>query len=191
EPLLLEALTAFQDIGLRKGVAWANQNLALISFMRGESDIAEERLEKAVSMFDDIGDWGGLSWARALLAWVYFSRGMLREAQSLATQQIDEARDQGDRWVLGMMTVLLAATQHWQGHLHESVESLEQARQLFVDINDTWGQLRCMVPLAHGLQAIGQRESAELVLHDVEVLVADYPTTSPERAMPAILGTEL
>jgi class 3 adenylate cyclase/tetratricopeptide (TPR) repeat protein len=191
EPLLLEALDAFQDIGSRKGVAWANQNLAWISFMRGESDVAEERLEKAVSMFDDIGDWGGLGWARGLLAWVYFSRGMLRDAQELATQQIDEAREQGDRWALGMMTVLLASTQHWQGHLHESVEALEQARQLFVDINDHWGQLRAMVPLARGLQAIGQRDTADLVLKDAEVLVGEYPAESPERALPLILATEL
>jgi class 3 adenylate cyclase/tetratricopeptide (TPR) repeat protein len=191
EPLLLDALNAFQDIGSRKGVAWANQNLAWISFMRGEADIAEERLEKAVSMFEDIGDWGGLGWARGLLAWVYFSRGMLREAEQLASQQITEARDQGDRWALGMMTVLLASTQHWQGHISESVESLEHARQLFVDINDHWGQLRAMVPLARGLQAIGQREEAQLLLHDAEALVADYPTHSAERALPSFLGTEL
>ncbi|MEN3272254.1 MAG: hypothetical protein V7636_1015, partial [Actinomycetota bacterium] len=87
--------------------------------------------------------------------------------------------------------VLLAATQHWQGHLHASVESLEEARQLFVDINDEWGQLRAIVPLARGLQAIGQRESAELLVHDAEVIVAEYPSTSPEKVMPAILGTEL
>ena len=191
EPLLFEALTAFQDIGSRKGVAWANQNLAWISFMRGESDEAEERLKKAESMFDDIGDWGGLGWARGLLAWVYFSRGMLREAEQLATKQIAEARDQGDRWALGMMTVLLASAQHWQGNIAESVESLESARQIFVDIADHWGQLRAILPLARGLQAIGQRSEAELLLHDAEAIVEHYPVGSNERLMPAFLGIEL
>ena len=191
EPLLFEALTAFQDIGSRKGVAWANQNLAWIAFMRGESHVAEERLEKAVSMFDDIGDWGGLGWARGLLAWVYFTRGMLREAEQLASKQIAEARDQGDRWALGMMTVLLASAQHWQGHINESVESLERARQVFVDIGDHWGQLRAVVPLARGLQAIGQREEAEVLLTEAEAIVEHYPEGSNERLMPAYLGTEL
>ena len=191
EPLLFEALNAFQDIGSRKGVAWANQNLAWIAFMRGESDEAEERLQKAVSMFDDIGDWGGLGWARGLLAWVYFSRGRLREAEELATKQIAEARDQGDRWALGMMTVLLASAQHWQGNINESVSSLETARQIFMDMSDSWGQLRAIVPLARGLQAIGQRESADLLLHDAEVIVEHYPAGSNERLMPAFLGTEL
>ncbi|MEA3020342.1 MAG: hypothetical protein QOI47_1866, partial [Actinomycetota bacterium] len=191
EPLLLEALAAFQDIGSRKGVAWANQNLAWISFMRGEADVAEERLERAVSMFDDIGDFGGLQWARGLLSWVYYSRGMLREAEELASQQIIEAREQGDRWAIGMMTVLVASTQHWTGRITESVESLEQARQLFVDIGDHWGQLRAMVTLARGLQAIGQRDAAELVLHDAEALVEAYPAASEERLLPAYLGVEL
>lgn len=191
EPLLFDALAAFQDIGSRKGVAWANQNLAWISFMRGESDVAEERLQKAVSMFDDIGDWGGLAWARGLLAWVYFTRGMLHEAEQLASKQIAEARDQGDRWALGMMTVLLASAQHWQGNLGESVESLEQARQIFVDIGDHWGQLRAIVPLARGLQAIGQREDADVLVCEAEAIVEHYPQGSNERLMPAYLGAEL
>jgi tetratricopeptide (TPR) repeat protein len=191
EPLVFEALTAFQDIGSRKGVAWANQNLAWIAFMRGEADVAEERLESAVSMFDDIGDWGGLGWARGLLAWVYFSRGMLRDAEELATKQITEAREQGDRWALGMMTVLLASAQHWQGKITESVERLEAARQVFVDISDPWGQLRAVMPLARGLQALGQRSEAELLLHDAETIVEAYPPGSNERRMPTFLGIEL
>jgi class 3 adenylate cyclase/tetratricopeptide (TPR) repeat protein len=191
EPLLFEALHAFQDIGSRRGVAWANQNLAWISFLRGESDVAEERLQKAVSMFDDIGDWGGLGWARGLLAWVYYTRGMLREAEQLASKQIAEARDQGDRWALGMMTVLLASAQHWQGHINASVESLESARQVFMDIGDHWGQLRAIVPLARGLQAIGQREEADVLLIEAEAIVEHYPAGSNERLMPAYLGTEL
>jgi tetratricopeptide (TPR) repeat protein len=172
-------------------VAWANQNLAWIAFMRGESDEAEERLQNAVSMFEDIGDWGGLGWARGLLAWVYFSRGMLREAEELASKQIAEARDQGDRWALGMMTMLLASSQHWQGNLTASVESLESARQIFVDINDNWGELRAIVPLARGLQAIGQRREADLLWRDAEAIVEHYPAGSKERLMPAYLGIEL
>jgi len=191
EPLLLEALHAFQDIGSRKGVAWANQNLAWVAFLRGESDVAEERLQKAVSMFEDIGDFGGLGWARGLLAWVYFLRGRLLQAEELASKQINEARDQGDRWALGMMTVLLASAQHWQGHIRASVEGLEQARQIFVDIGDHWGQLRCVVVLARGLQAIGQREDAESLLVAAEAIVEHYPPGSNERLMPAQLGTEL
>ena len=191
EPLLLDALTAFQEIGSRKGVAWANQNLAWISFMRGETDIAEERLTSAVSMFSDIGDHGGLGWARGLLAWVYFSRGLLREAEKMVAEQIGEARDQGDRWDLGMMTVLLASTQHWQGRIAESVESLEHARRLFVDLNDHWGQLRAMMPLARGLQALGQRAEVELLLSDAEALVENYPASSVERLLPSFLGAEL
>ncbi|HVM52719.1 MAG TPA: adenylate/guanylate cyclase domain-containing protein [Acidimicrobiales bacterium] len=191
EPLLLDALHAFQDIGSRKGVAWANQNLAWIAFLRGESDVAEERLERAESMFDDIGDWGGLGWARGLLAWVYFTRGMLREAEELASKQIAEAEESGDRWALGMMTVLLASAQHWQGNINASVEALEHARQIFMDIGDHWGQLRAIVPLARGLQAIGQREEAELLLVDAEAIVDHYPSGSNERLMPAFLGTEL
>lgn len=191
EPFLFEALTAFQDIGSRKDVAWANQNLAWTAFMRGESDEAEERLQKAVSLFDDIGDWGGLGWARGLLAWVYFSRGRLREAEELATKQIAEARDQSDRWAEGMMTVLLASAQHWQGNINDSVSSLESARQIFVDMSDHWGQLRAIVPLARGLQAIGQRHDADLLVNDAEAIVEHYPEGSNERLMPAYLGTEL
>jgi class 3 adenylate cyclase/predicted ATPase len=191
EPLLHDALTAFQDIGSRKGVAWANQNLAWIAFLRGESDVAEERLQRAVSMFDDIGDFGGLAWARGLLAWVYFTRGRLREAEQLASHQIREAREQGDRWAFAMMSVLLASAQHWQGHINESVDGLETARQVFIDIGDHWGQLRAVMPLARGLQAIGKREEADIVVAEAEAIVAHYADASSERVMPMILATEL
>jgi class 3 adenylate cyclase/tetratricopeptide (TPR) repeat protein len=191
EPPLLEAHAAFQEIGSRKGVAWANQNLAWISFMRGDNDQAEERLESAVAMFADIGDWGGLGWARGLLAWVYFSRGMLREAEQVAQEQLADNREQGDRWGAGMMQVLLASAQSWQGRIAESVESLEQARQLFVDLADRYGQLRALTPLMRGLQALGQRDEAEMLLNDAETLVEGVPAGSPELMLPAMLAVEL
>jgi tetratricopeptide (TPR) repeat protein len=122
---------------------------------------------------------------------VYFTRGMLREAEQLASRQITEARDQGDRWALGMMTVLLASAQHWQGHIRASVEALEDARQIFVDIGDHWGQLRAVMSLARGLQAIGQREDAESILVSAEAIVEHYPAGSNERLMPAYLAVEL
>ncbi|HYD10386.1 MAG TPA: tetratricopeptide repeat protein, partial [Acidimicrobiales bacterium] len=191
EPPLVEAHAAFQEIGSRKGVAWANQNLAWISFMRGDNDEAEERLESAVSMFHDIGDWGGLGWAKGLLAWVYFSRGMLREAEELAREQLADNREQGDRWGAAMMTVLLASAQSWQGRITESVEALEQARQSFVDIADRYGQLRTVMNLMRGLQALGQREEAELLLLDAEALVEGMPESSPELRLPELLAIEL
>jgi tetratricopeptide (TPR) repeat protein len=173
-------------------VAWANQNLAWISFYRGEQDAAEARLNDSISLFADIGDWGGLGWSLGLMAWVQFTRGHRGEAERLALQARDEAGGQGDRWAHGMMTVLLANIRLWQGRAAEAVERALEARRLFEELGDVWGQCRTLAPLSRALLLTGQPEEARRAVA-AAFAAAEHLTDVDALAYPGIMeaGVEL
>jgi len=148
-----EAFEMFRSIGHRRGEAWALQNLAWISFMNGHADEAQRRLDASAAAFGELGDWGGMSWALGLLAWVRFTQGRLDEAAVLAEQILQEATELGNRWAAGIMRVLLANVALWRGEPTETLEYAIAARTVFQELNDPWGELQSIGPLALGLNA--------------------------------------
>ena len=123
EAPITEALRASRVLGLRRDEAWALQNLAWIAFMRGEVEVAEERLNESMVAFADASDYGGISWALGLLGWVRLQQGRLDEAEALAVQIIDELKGHGDRWASAMMTLLLASVRLWRGFTAEAARA--------------------------------------------------------------------
>ena len=123
-----EALEMFRSIGHRRGEAWALQNLAWISFVRGHADEAETRLDASAAAFGELGDWGGMSWALGLLAWVRFTQGRLDEAAVLAERILREATELGNRWAAAIMRVLLANVSLWRGEPGTTLEYAERTR---------------------------------------------------------------
>jgi tetratricopeptide (TPR) repeat protein len=132
------------------------QNLAWISFQRGATRDAEERLHESADMFAELGDWGGLGWALGLLAYVRYMQGRLDEAAELAEQIAVEGGETGNRWAVGMMNVLLANVSLWRGHGEECLRRGRQALTLFRDINDPWGEVQAAAPTARALASLGR-----------------------------------
>ena len=118
-------------------------------------------------MFAEIGDWGGLSWALGLLAWVRFNQGQLAEAEQLASDVLREGSESADRWANGMMGVLLANVAMWTGRPTVAIERAREARLLFQEIGDRWGEVQSIAPAARALGCLGRVEEAEALHAEV------------------------
>ena len=167
EAAIQQALSTFRGIPERRGEAWALQNLAWIAFTRGRPDEAEERINQSAAVFAEIGDWGGLSWALGLLAWVRFNQGQLAEAEQLASDVLREGSESADRWANGMMGVLLANVAMWTGRPTVAIERSREARLLFQEIGDQWGEVQSIAPAARALGCLGRVEEAEALHAEV------------------------
>ena len=155
-----EALAVYRRIGDRRGEAWALQNLATIAFFRGDTVVAEERLNAAETMFEELGDWGGRSWTHALLAWTHFMDGKLDLAESLALEQLPESDAQGDRYVAGLLEMLLGNVALWRGQVTSAVERSRGAVSRFRTMGDPWAIGQAMGIELRALAAAGEVEEA-------------------------------
>lgn len=155
EQALLDARTAYEQLGDERGVAWAQQHLSWSAFVMGAIDLAEERVEKAMTTFADLGDPGGLTWTRGLLAWVRFHQGRDDEAADLAAEVEIEARDAGERWGEAMMVVLQGVMKMWTGRSQEAVDTLVRATQLFSGLEEQFGSFQARGNLARSRAMAG------------------------------------
>jgi class 3 adenylate cyclase/tetratricopeptide (TPR) repeat protein len=167
EAAMSEALSSYQDLGDRRGEAWALQNLAWSSFTRGRPEQAEERINQSAAAFAEIGDWGGLSWALGLLAWVRFNQGQLVEAEQLASDVLRDGSEATNRWAAGMMGVLLANVALWTGRPTAAIERAQEARRMFQEIGDRWGEVMSIAPVARALGCLGRIEDADAIHAEV------------------------
>ncbi len=181
EAAIQQALATFRGIPERRGEAWALQNLAWIAFTRGHPEEAEERINQSAAVFAEIGDWGGLSWALGLLAWVRFNQGQLAEAEQLASDVLREGSEGADRWANGMMGVLLANVAMWTGRPTVAIERSREARLLFQEIGDRWGEVQSIAPAARALGCLGR-------LDEAEALHAEVATFTDELGDPGLVA---
>ena len=153
--LLEDAKARFEDLGDRRGVAWAQQNLAWCAFYLGRAEEAEARLRTAAATFDELGDSAGHGWAIGLLAWTRFQQGHSLEAEAMAESILDETRRR-DRWALGMLLVLIGSVRLWTGRAQSAVPCLEEAREIFLGMDDQFGRMQSNAVLGRALVASGR-----------------------------------
>jgi tetratricopeptide (TPR) repeat protein len=162
--LLEDARARFEGLGDRRGVAWAQQNLAWCAFYLGRSNEAEAQLRVAAATFEELGDAAGRSWALGLLAWTRFQQGFSLEAEAMAESILDGTRRRGDRWALGMTLVLIGSVRLWTGRAVAAVECLEEARDLFLQIEDAFGCAQANATLGRALIVAGHIEEGFAIL---------------------------
>lgn len=178
EKAIVDALELARVAADRRGEAWAEQNLAWISFMRGDTREAESRLESAALRFGEIKDRAGLAWAFGLLGWVRFYEGRLEDAEALAEQVLPEAEAVDDRWGGAITKVLLAAVRLWRGRAAQSVTLADEARATFRDLDDAWGELQSLLPLSRALVAVGRLADGRRAIADARSLAKRVPDPS-------------
>ena len=181
DALISEALAAYRNEGNRRGEAWALQNVAWISFSRGDAGTAEHRLQESAELFGELGDWGGLGWAFGLLAFVRYMQGRLDEAAELAEQIAVEGLASGNTWAVGMMDVLLADIALWRGRSEDAVREGRAAVQRFQEIGDRWGETQASAPVIRALAELGQREASEACLARLREIVQLLPSEGMQR----------
>ena len=169
ESLISSAYDAYEAGRDPRGMAWARQNLAWISFIRGRLVEAEERLGQATLAFEDLGDIAGIAWSRGLLAYVRIYEGRFAEADELATRSLLDAQERGDRWGEGMMVVALGTTALWTGRIDEAVERGHAAMTLFKDGNDPLGTIQSTALLGRALARSGRVAEGLQLIRDARV----------------------
>lgn len=163
----LDALEGFRAIGNRRGEAWGLQTLGFVSFFSGVGETTEARLNEAGALFAELGDWGGLSWSLGLLAWLRFTQGQFSEAERLARSVRDDLGGTDDDWARGMMQVLLANIALWRGRPTDAIRRAERARATFEEIDDAWGLLQALLPIARAELCLGQLRAALAIVEEM------------------------
>jgi class 3 adenylate cyclase/tetratricopeptide (TPR) repeat protein len=156
EGAFAEALDLYRTVDDRRGEAWSLQNLAWVSYMSGRTEEAERWLTTSVETFRDIGDQGGLGWALGLLAFVRYHQGRFDEAEELGERMLDEARRRHDVWAAGMMLVLVGSLRLWTGRAESAIAPATEARDLFFDMHDWFGEMQAVGVLGRSLLAVGR-----------------------------------
>lgn len=185
--LLDQALVRFEALGDQRGVAWAHQNLAWCAFYSGRAEDAEVRLRQAAATFEEIGDRGGLAWATGLLAWTRFQQGHMVEAGEMAEGILDDAGAGWDRWGFGMMLILAGSVRLWTGRTLGAIDRLEEARALFDEIDDVFGQSQAVAVLGRALVLAGRVDEGLAMVASMADL-ADLAGSERERIVAAMIG---
>ena len=185
--LLDQALTRFEALGDQRGAAWALQNLAWCAFYSGKAEEAEVRLRRAAATFEEIGDRGGLSWALGLLAWTRFQQGHTHEAGEMAEAILDDARVGWDRWGFGMMLILAGSVRLWTGRTLGAIERLEEAKEVFSEIGDVFGQSQAIAVLGRALVLAGRVDDGLAMVGTLGDLAVDTGSKR-DRIVAAMIG---
>jgi tetratricopeptide (TPR) repeat protein len=127
-----------------------------------------------------------MSWALGLLAWVHFTQGKLEEAEVIAARILREATELGNRWAAAIMRVLLANVNIWRGEPAVALEYTAHAREMFVELNDAWGELQALGPMVLALNA-SLRSTEAKALVDVMDEVGQRISDSSMRQVPTVL----
>jgi tetratricopeptide (TPR) repeat protein len=168
ERFLSEAAELYQTVvDDPRGSAWVQQNLAWVSFLSGDHEVSERRLEAAIEAFDEIGDRGGRAWSLGLLAYVHHFNRRNDEALELATAALGDAKRWGDPWGAAMMLNLQASVKLWRGEVTEARQLAERALAGFRKIDDRFGQIQALGILSRALAASGRIGDADRSVEEV------------------------
>jgi class 3 adenylate cyclase/tetratricopeptide (TPR) repeat protein len=150
-----------------RGAAWVQQNLAWVSFLAGDHEVSQRRLEAAIEAFEDIDDRGGRAWSLGLLAYVHHFNRRNDEALELAEAALADAKRWGDPWGIAMMLNLQASVKLWRGEVSEARELAERALAGFRKIEDRFGQIQALGIVSRAMAASGRIADADRSVEEV------------------------
>lgn len=154
----------------RRGAAWVQQNLAWVSFLSGDHELSERRLQGAIDAFGELSDRGGQAWARGLLAYVYHFDRRNDDALAVAETALDDARRWGDTWGAAMMLNLQASVYLWRGEIGRAHDLAERALAGFRRIDDRFGQIQALGNVTRSSVGLGRVGEADRAVEEVLVL---------------------
>jgi predicted ATPase/class 3 adenylate cyclase len=146
----------YQEIGDRRGEAYALCFLGWIALDRNEFDRAEELLEESVALSRAAGTARDVSVSLNALAMLQVYRGDHERATAMQEECLSLAREAGDIQIIAVLTYNLGFTAAMTGEYERAEAFVREARELFREVGD-----RGMAPLASnrlGFLALSQDE---------------------------------
>lgn len=164
-PRLYEAsLTAYRELGDRKGEVRSLSNLSIVSSMQGDFAGAKARLEEAITLAHDLGDDRLLANTLHNLAVVEEHRGYLELAAERYAESRAVFQKLGDQ--AGFATVLnnMGNIARAQGDLHRAEQLYRESLVLRESIGDVLGVASCLHNLGVASRVSGNDDSANAYL---------------------------
>ena len=127
-------------------------------------DVAERILENALRIFDTSKlRWNIVSHAKSILSWAHLKNGRVEESLKINLALVEDAQQAGATIGCAVAKTRIGVGYYTRNHLSAAVLSLEEACNLFVDL-DKRGLAWASMHHAYALSRSGDREKMELAL---------------------------
>jgi predicted ATPase/class 3 adenylate cyclase len=177
--LLEQSLTLYQEIGDKRGSAWAISDLGHVAFYQGDLECASTRYAETLALSRELGDTFNSAWALNHLGCVALRQGDLDKAHSLLMESLSLFRTM--RHTAAIATVLnhLGGVALRQGDLDKAHSLLMESLALFQGLGQKRNIALCLASMAR--VAIMERQPAQAarLLGAVEGLLTDIGAILP------------
>ncbi|MEU7748175.1 BTAD domain-containing putative transcriptional regulator [Nonomuraea sp. NPDC049158] len=164
QPLLLQAIDIFEQIGEVHGMALALRNLALSERVRGELDAALDRYRQALPLLEAVGDRAAEGHVLVSIAAIHLEEDRLDEAEPLLDRALAIFR--GDAVQRGEAQALnrIAELSLLRGDAQRALEAFEGALAIVRSVRDRIGETYVLHGTGEAQAALGRPEQAERAL---------------------------
>lgn len=151
--LFQRALSLYEEIGDRAGVATTLNNLAWTVWIIGDLTRGETLSRLAMDMHRDSGNALGVTLAENNLAWIAMERGDYARAEQYFGQVLASHRERGDPRATAFATSWLGTLVARRGDMQRAIGLQEQAIQMLETVADSGFRMLCRVRLVDARHA--------------------------------------
>ena len=164
QPLLVQAIDIFEQIGEVHGMALALRNLALSERVRGEVDAALDRYRQALPLLEAVGDRAAEGHVLVSIAAIHLEEGRPGEAEPLLDRALAIFRGEGVQRGEAQALNRIAELSLLRGDARRALEAFEGALAIVRSIRDRIGETYVLHGTGEAHAALGQAEQAERAL---------------------------
>ncbi|MEO3793522.1 BTAD domain-containing putative transcriptional regulator [Nonomuraea sp. B10E15] len=173
QPLLLQAIDIFEQIGEPHGTALALRNLALSQRVRGDLDAALERYRQALRLLEEVGDRAAEGHVLVSIAVIHLEEGRLGEAEPLLDQALEIFRGEGVQRGEAQALNRHAELSLRRGEPGRALESFERALSMVRGMRDRIGEAYVLHGIGAAQAALGRAAPARRALSQALALAQD------------------
>ena len=134
-----QALSIFEELGDRAGMAATYQALGVLAQFRGDYDTAHDRYQQALSIFEELGNRAGMATSYHQLGVLAQDRGDYDTAHKLYEQSLRIEEELGDRAGMAKTHHQLGILAHDQSDHDTAHDHYQQALSIFEELGDRAG----------------------------------------------------
>ncbi|GER91212.1 LuxR family transcriptional regulator [Dictyobacter vulcani] len=164
--LLEEALTLYSELGNKRRCASTREALVQIAYIQGSYQHALSLAEETLAVYEALGEHYGTAYPLLDMATTLFLAGQdPARAKEFAEESLALFSAVGNKRLVALVMVLLGQLHHVAGNTEQALIILEEASQIFKDLNERHGSAETLVALARIKTRQGDREGARACYH--------------------------
>jgi predicted ATPase/DNA-binding winged helix-turn-helix (wHTH) protein len=187
--LFEESLALWREIGNKRGIASALNDLGWMAWRQGDYAVAQALSAESLVLWQDLGETQGIATALTNLGWIAHHRGDYAAAWSLFEESLALRRALEDKRGVAFALMGLGWARSRQGAYSAAAALLEEAIALFRDVGMKQLLAFASSLLAEVAYAQGEDGQAAVLLEDSVTLFRDIGDTYGLAMALRILGT--